>query len=251
MEPPLVRVLPSAELLAQSAGGSPIRRASVAGTDVLLGRLAGGQLVAFAASCPHQQTDLAEASFVAGAIRCPRHDYLYDLATGENVVPRRDADPADLWKLRPGYLPVYRVEERDGWIWVGPQPRPAPASYVPDTERPPPPGADRRQPAEPLAAPSTPGTIDHPTEVVRVRSGTTFELRLPTTPRPAFLWRVETDGQGIAVVGERRQPGHPGHHVVRLAARNPGRSAVRAVYARPWDRRPVEVRTYVVVVDTG
>lgn len=225
MDTGLARALPSAEL------GREIRRVPVGGVDVLLGRLATGEVVAFSTTCPHQATDLADASLLGESVQCPLHSYAYDLRTGANVVPSRDADPADLWKLRPGYLPVFRAEERDGWIWVGAEPLPPPASYDPVAE------------CGPVPVPV--GTaVDAWTEV-QVVLGTTFELRLPTAPRPGFVWRVEAGDSSLAVVGERVERGE---HVVRMVARAAGQTVVRCTYARPWDREPAEVRIYEVVV---
>jgi nitrite reductase/ring-hydroxylating ferredoxin subunit len=113
------RVLPSGEL----AAGRP-RRVTVAGSDLLLVRLADDRVVACAAACPHQRTDLEGAAFADGRVRCPLHLYEYELETGENVVPARDLDPLALRKAAPGYLRVHPVEERDGWILVGAEPKP-------------------------------------------------------------------------------------------------------------------------------
>ena len=76
MGTPPVKVLPSAELIEETPGEPRLRRVTVAGTDVLLGRLSGGQVVAFSSTCPHQQTDLAGATFFDGRIRCPLHVYI-------------------------------------------------------------------------------------------------------------------------------------------------------------------------------
>lgn len=249
MDAPLVRVLPSAELIEETPGEPRLAMVTVGGTDVLLGRLTGGKVIAFAAHCPHQQTALEGATFFDGRVRCPLHVYLYDPRTGENIVPARDAKPENLWKLKPGYLPVYAVEERDGWIWIGRRPKPPPPSYDPALERPPAPGARRTSappPAPPVAAATDP--TDHPSEVLQVAPGSTFSLRLPTTPRPGFVWRVEPGGPLLTVVEERFEPGDPAHHLIRVAARGEGRATLRCLYARPWEATAVEVRTYEVDV---
>ena len=245
---PLLKVLPSAELIEETPGEPHLRRVTVAGTDVLLGRLTGGQVVAFSSTCPHQNTDLQGATFFDGRIRCPLHVYLYDPQTGENIIPATTAHPLNLWKLKPGYLPVYDVEERDGWIWIGAAPKPPPTTYDPERESPPAPGTHRAAPvAPPVAAVDT--QTEHPTKTLRVAPGSTFALRLPTTPRPGFTWRVEADGPLLHVVEERFEPGEPARHLVRLAARGVGEATVRCLYARPWDAKPAEIRTYEVRIE--
>ncbi len=88
----------------------------------------------------------------------------------------------------------------------------------------------------------------HPTKTLKVAPGTTFGLRLPTTPRPGFTWRVETAGPLLAVVEERFQGGDKPAHVVRIAARGEGRSTLTCKYARPWDTKPAETRIYEVLI---
>ena len=251
----LVKVLPSAELIEETPGEPRLKRVTVAGADVLLGRLTGGQVIAFSGACPHQQTDLEGATFFDGRVRCPLHVYLYDPRTGENIVPARDTNPANLWKLKPGYLPVYQVEERDGWIWVSQEPKPPPASYDPERERPPAPGTRRPATTGPAPAVQDPASAaEHPTEVLTVAMGSTFSLLLSTTPRPGFMWRVQAGSPLLAVVEERFQPGGPGEqagHMVKVAARGEGESTLRCLYTRPWDTEPVEVRTYEVRIEAG
>ncbi|HTJ75467.1 MAG TPA: protease inhibitor I42 family protein [Acidimicrobiales bacterium] len=251
MDAPLVRVLPSAELETETPGEPRLKKVTVGEKDILLGRLSSGPVVAFASNCPHQNTQLDGATFFDGRVRCPLHVYLYDPRTGENIVPARDANPDNLWKLKPGYLPVYEVEERDGWIWIGAAPKPPPAAYDPALEVPPAPG-DRpgaAARARAAAAAADDGPLDHGSKTLRVAPGTTFDLRLPTAPRPGFIWRVETEGPLLAVVEERFEPGDPPRHLVRIAARGEGETTLRCLYARPWDKDPAEVRTYVVRVE--
>ncbi|HEX2027848.1 MAG TPA: Rieske (2Fe-2S) protein [Nitriliruptorales bacterium] len=81
----------------------------VAGHRLLLGRLADGRVVAFNAACPHQGQPMDRGEVVGGTIVCPHHRYGYDARTGANVAPPAPAG------LR---LPVYAVEQREGWLWV-------------------------------------------------------------------------------------------------------------------------------------
>ncbi|MDQ4134335.1 MAG: Rieske (2Fe-2S) protein [Actinomycetota bacterium] len=102
-----VQVLRSDELPEGSPEDPGIRRVTAGRVNVLVARLDSGEVVAFDTVCPHQLTDLQEAHFWEGNLRCPRHQYVYDLGTGENLLPTREAEPETLWKLKPGYLPTY------------------------------------------------------------------------------------------------------------------------------------------------
>jgi 3-phenylpropionate/trans-cinnamate dioxygenase ferredoxin component len=241
-------VLRSDALAPGTAAAPGLVRARAGGTDVLVCRTEDGTVVAFATNCPHQETPLDEASFFEGRLRCVRHLYLYDLASGENVIPARDARPESLWKLKPGYLPVYRVEERDGWIWVADQPEPPPPSYDPARElRPGSPGAALPASAEPPPVPDDePG--DGP-EVHRLRVGETVDLLIPFIPAPSHLWRLEGTGSVVAIEDDRFEHTPVVRHRYTLRAVAPGEVQVTATYTMPWGGQPREVRSYTVVVE--
>lgn len=258
MEPTLRAVLRSADCQVGTPGEPGFHQVTVGRSDVLVTRLPDGAVVAFSAECPHQATPLDVATFFEGKLRCGRHLYLYDLRTGENLLPARDASPEALRRLKPGYLPVHHAEERDGWIWVADKPEPAPPCYDPAAERPLPPGAPTTPPvpatvttpaASPAAAGRAGGPVEHPPETVSVRVGQQFELVVVTSPRPAHMWRSAVSADEVAIVSEGFAPDQPPRHVARLVARVPGEAEVRFTYATPWDPKPVETRSFVVRVE--
>ena len=239
----MIPVLRSSEL---GAGVSPtqpeIVRVSAGESHVLVARLDGGGVVAFASVCPHQDTSLEDATVWDGNLRCPRHLYLYDPDTGENILPARDALPGTLWKLRPGYLPVYRVEEHDGWIWVADAPEPPPAAYDPEQERRPAGPPEAEAPA--ASTPSGP-VVPHSPEELTATAGAELEVLLTTSSRPGHLWQGEMSVE-LVVVSQRIDPTNADVFGVRLRAGAPGEATMRWTYARPWDVEPAEVRTFVV-----
>jgi len=240
----MFRALRSEELPAGEGVHTRIRRVPAGDGHVLLARLNDGQVVAFAPRCPHQVTALDDATISDGRMRCPRHGYIYDTQTGENVHPTRDNRPEDLWKLRPGYLACFDVAERDGWIWVAEEAKPPPRSYNADRQKVP----ERTGvvAAAPMAvAPSAP--VEQSLKFLEVTSGSTFDIRLPTTLREGFHWRFEMVGDLLSVVEEQFEPGvgELPCHCLRVAARAAGATTLRCTYAAEGDD-VAEVRTYVV-----
>lgn len=242
-----VRVLRSADLAAREGLDSQLREVHVGEETVLVGRLNDGQVVAFGAVCPHEMTDLREATFVDGKVRCPRHNYMYDPHSGENVIPTQVARRENLWKLHPGYLPTYAVQERDGWVWLRATPEPAPAGWDPALEEAPAREVQRRPPA-PAETVAHHVTVEVPTKRLRVRLGREFELRLPLGVAPAHTWRVDAPTEILTVVEQRLEPTSPPRQRVRIAARALGQGTLRCAFGRPWDPEPEEVRTYIVEV---
>jgi len=242
----MFRALRSKELPAGEGVHTRIRRVQAGEGHVLLARLSDGQVVAFAPRCPHQVTALDDATISDGRMRCPRHGYIYDARTGENVHPTRGNRPEDLWKLRPAYLPCFEVAERDGWIWVAEEAMPPPESYDPDLERP----LERREVAAavPMAVGVAPAAVEQSLKFLEVTSGSTFDIRLPTTLREGFQWRFEMVGDLLSVLEEQFEPGEGELpcHLIRVAARAIGATTLRCTYAAQEDQEVAEVRTYVV-----
>lgn len=245
----------SEQLPAGEGPDTHIRRVRAGDTYVLVARLADGRVVAFDPTCPHQVTELDTATIVDGLVSCPRHRYLYDPESGRNVVPSCTAKRENLWKLKPGYLPCFAVEERDGWIWVDPFPKPAPEGFDPALEERP--LGRRRGEDEPdVTGPEVmipgPPPLDMPTErslrVLDVAADSTFDLRLPIPPGERQAWRMEMVGRALTVVEEEYEPGDAPHQLVRLAAQGAGASTLCFTYAYPDRPLPAAVRTYIVRV---
>lgn len=227
-----------------TAGGR-LQAVKAGGRALLVGRLDDGSVVAVAAFCPHEGTDLGRSTILDGELRCPQHKYVYEARSGRNVHPTASW-PDRLWKLKPGYLPTFPAEERDGWVWVQGEPNPPPPEWDPRAEEEP-----AAEEAGPAAAPEREADAEAGTGTteVSVVAGGTAELRVPTTPRAGFLWTVRVEAGLVTVVGERFEPGE-GVHVVSLAAggTSTGADTVTCEYRRPWDAEPVETRTYTVTV---
>ncbi|MDQ6927495.1 MAG: Rieske 2Fe-2S domain-containing protein, partial [Actinomycetota bacterium] len=224
MDDTFVAVMRAEELPVGREGDSGIRHVEVAGSTILLARLSNGDVVAFAATCPHQATDLELAKLWDGNVRCARHNYLYDPHTGENIQPTQDHRPENLWKLKPGYLPTYPAVEKDGWIHVGPC-NPPPAAYNPALEVRPA-GADEPVEEEPELDVAL-------SESMTVEAGTTFELRLPMSPLPGYSWQVEVEGP-LVVLDESELDANEPELRIRLSAGAVGAGLVRCGYSAPW-----------------
>ena len=218
----MFKALKSDELPAGEGAGTQIRRVRTDDGHVMVARLTDGRLVAFAPSCPHQVTPLDDATLHDGVMRCPRHGYQYDACTGVNVFPTRDAKPENLWKLKPKYLPVYDVEERDGWIWVSTDAKPPPDSWDPGLEERPAGAADEPVAASPITrgAAGRRGAVDEVRHRHRGRGA-----RDPGRGHARPRLRVAV-GAGGRPADDRRQPVRGGRHALPAGA--PGRPGARA-----------------------
>lgn len=231
-----------------TVGNLPIQRVRVENEEILVTRLPNGEPVAFAPRCPHQGTDLVEATIFEGKLRCPKHQYLYDPKTGENIFPICDARPEVLWKLKPGYLKIYKVEEHDGWVWIACSPNPPPPAYDPAAELPPRPGPEISHPA-PAAGPSEGGTeaVDHSPETLEMDAGAKLELELPTAPLPGHVWLYDVQSPCIKIVHQIYDESKSSHRL-QVAAVEPGEAVLRCTYSKPWGRDRRETRTYRIRV---
>jgi len=245
--------LASEDLVAGDGNTTQIVRVRLGTGHVLVTRLTTGEVVAFAPVCPHQFTELDEAAIRDGQLRCPRHGYLYDARSGENLHPGRDAPQENLWKLRPGYLPTFGVTEGDGWISVSDQPQPPPLSFDPALEQRP--DRDEATPSPPTAGPPTAGPptagpVEQSVKFLTVAAGSTTEIRLPLVPRPGFTWRFEVMGQQLEVVGEEFEPGYSPCQLIRMAARGAGAGTLTCTYASAAGE-PADIRTFIVRVQSS
>lgn len=60
------------------------RRFKMDSLDLILAQ-EDGQVFLFASICPHQEQSLETGDIADGVIFCPRHQYGFDLTTGENL----------------------------------------------------------------------------------------------------------------------------------------------------------------------
>lgn len=242
--------LRSEDLIAGDGLATQIRRVRIGEGHVLVARLTTGEVVAFAPVCPHQFTELDEATIRDGELRCPRHGYTFDTRTGENLHPRRDTRIENLWKVRPGYLPCYRAIEEDGWISVSDEVMAPPASYDPALEVRPA-TADGGSSASGAEGPGAgpPGTgpivVEHSVKFLTVASGTTVDIRLPIVPRPGFSWQFQVMGPLLRVVDSQFESGYSPCQLLRVAAEGAGAATLTCTYANEQGE-PADVRTFIV-----
>ncbi len=244
----MFKALRSDELPAGEGAGTQIRRIRTDDGHVMVARLADGQVVAFAPSCPHQVTPLDDATLHAGVMRCPRHGYQYDATTGVNVFPTRDAKPENLWKLKPKYLPVHDVEERDGWIWVSDEARPPPETWDPTLEERPVGTTDDPSPSPSPITVAPPVAVEQTMKFVTATAGEELEIRVAATPVAGYEWRLDLVGDLLEIVDNQFEGGEMPCQRVRLAARGAGAATLTCTYASMIDGRTAAVRTYIVRV---
>ncbi|MBE2197644.1 MAG: Rieske (2Fe-2S) protein [Anaerolinea sp.] len=79
----------------------------LAGKKVILTRWQ-GRVVAFSAICPHAAADLSQGELHRGKIRCPEHDYKFDVGNGRILFP-----PDEMYCLQ-----RYAVKEEGGSVKV-------------------------------------------------------------------------------------------------------------------------------------
>jgi nitrite reductase (NADH) small subunit len=78
----------------------------IAGRRIALVRRAGG-VHALDDACPHAGGPLSEGTVAAGALTCPYHAWVWDLATGDCRAPARDAR-----------VTVYPAGIEAGEVWI-------------------------------------------------------------------------------------------------------------------------------------
>ncbi len=246
----MFRALRSDELAPGEDTATQIRRIRNGDGHVMVARLLDGRLVAFGPSCPHQLTPLDDATLRDGIMRCPRHGYQYDASTGANVFPTRDASPENLWKLKPKYLPVHEVIERDGWIWVAEEPSAPPESWDPTLEERPMGAQDSEAPpaAAPRIAVAPPAEVEQSMKFLTATAGEILEIRVAATPLDGYQWRLEVVGDLLEIVEDQYEPGEIPCQRVRLAANGAGAATLTCTYASPVDGRTAAIRTYIIRV---
>jgi len=83
-----------------------LRQVSPKGISVLLIRKAGEEIYAVANKCAHMACPLANGVLDGYILKCPCHDWRFDIRTGELIEAREI-------KIR-----VYRCKIESGWMWI-------------------------------------------------------------------------------------------------------------------------------------
>jgi nitrite reductase/ring-hydroxylating ferredoxin subunit len=100
---PLVAVAPASAVREGKAGTY-----AHAGYNVAVFRH-GGRLYAIDNACAHEDGPIGEGEIDGTCVRCPYHDWQYDFTTGACLTDPERARA------------TFRVEERDGQVWLGAQ----------------------------------------------------------------------------------------------------------------------------------
>ena len=83
-----------------------------------------------------------------------------------------------------------------------------------------------------------------------VTSGSSFDLRLPTSPQDGYAWCFQMTGDLLRIVeDEYEEAGELPCQRVRLEAQGPGAATLACTYAHPDGTQPTEIRTYIVRVE--
>jgi nitrite reductase (NADH) small subunit len=242
------QALRSDELPAGEGAATQIRRVRMGDGHVMVARLTDGRLVAFAPSCPHQVTPLDDATIHEGVMRCPRHGYQYDATTGANVFPTRDAKPENLWKLKPKYLPVHQVTERDGWIWVAEEADPPPETWDPALEERPAGATDGPPTAASVMTVAPPAGIEQSMKFLTATAGEELEIRVAATPVAGYEWRLDLVGDLLTIIENQFEGGEMPCQRVRVLAAGSGATTLTCTYASMIDGQVAAVRTYIIRV---
>ncbi|MCZ2846399.1 Rieske 2Fe-2S domain-containing protein [Modestobacter sp. VKM Ac-2978] len=118
---------------ATPTGWYPVARSDEVGTTprqvgaggqayVVLRTRPGAEVTALSARCPHRLVPLTTATVVDGRVRCPYHGWEFN-AEGRCVeIP--SLGPVGTPPPRADLSAPWAVEERDGWVWLAPDPTP-------------------------------------------------------------------------------------------------------------------------------
>jgi inhibitor of cysteine peptidase len=137
--------------------------------------------------------------------------------------------------------------------------------------QPPPPAATAEKPAEKpaektaeQAAEKTAAlelTADHDGKTVAVPAGKQIVVRLAGNPTTGFSWKVgKISGEAVqaqggpAYVADKHRPGivgSGGTFVFKLLAAKEGKSTVKLVYLRPWEKDKPPIRTFTATIEVG
>jgi 3-phenylpropionate/trans-cinnamate dioxygenase ferredoxin subunit len=87
-------------------GAGPLTRVDLRGAPVVLARV-GDAVYACGDTCAHRGGSLSEGRLTGTRLACPLHGWMYDVRTGECVLPGRGAR-----------VPSYRVRVEGDEVWL-------------------------------------------------------------------------------------------------------------------------------------
>lgn len=91
---------------ASDIGEGEMKQVEVEGTEVVIANVA-GTFYAFGDTCTHLDCSLSEGDLEETTVTCPCHSSMFDVTNGEVLQgPAKKPEPS------------YRVEVRDGALWI-------------------------------------------------------------------------------------------------------------------------------------
>lgn len=95
--------------------------------------------------------------------------------------------------------------------------------------------------------------------VIHAARGTTIVVRLEAQLGTGYSWRIRTLAKNLAAIepgaeehagGDTPSTGGPDVQVFRFRVKSRGKSVLRFVYVRPWEKEKPPAKTFQVTIDS-